>query len=433
MDQDQKDYQEYLEYQEYQKHLASQGQAQPAPASAPPAADDSMEGKVRRLMEGAIGPEKNASLERMTSDQAGNQMALSMLPGAAGLLGATSRLGKIGVGAMQGAATGVAMEDPNASAEDKLKAGAAGGLMGGAVSGLTQAVSAIPGIGKYLGRNAARMTKPQSEQYMQNPKEVGQLASQLQDQAQAPQVQDQAAGAINASRKSLRAEGIGKASKLRELLSGKQVDVNPDELMGGHPELDNVLNQKIKEKSGMYGNLRPDRVSLDANEANEFKRRLQESAQYRPGTVQDPVQEARNAATQAKASKLRAALETTGGEGVKQLNQEMQEGAIVNKALRQGLKNPISFASSEAPDRVATMARASKPGDGGLLDFGNKLGAAKAINAKDTGSGIPAFLGKLGGRALMRTSNAVQPAADAAASPEALQLLMNAISTPNRK
>ena len=424
MDKDQQEYQDYLDQLEYQKYLASQAPQGPvAPAQA------GIAGAVDKLLGPKVAEMKNS----MTSPEAIQQASTGLLPGAAGAVGATSVLGKMGMGALQGGATAVGMQDPNASAEDKLGSLLTGGLTGGAVSGVTQGIAALPGLGKYIGRNMARMTKPQSEQYMQDPKAVGQLAGQLQDQAQAPQVQDQAAAAINASRKSLRAEGMGKAAKLSELLKGKQVNVNPDELLGGTPELDAVLNEKIRQGSGMYGNMRPSSVSLDANEANAFKRGLQESAQYRPGTVQDPVQEARNAATQAKASKLRAALETAGGEGVKQLNQEMQEGAIVNKALRQGLKSPISFVSSESPDRVATMARASQAGDGGMLDFGNKLGAAKAINAKDAGSGIPTFTGKLAGRAVMRTSNAVQPAADAAASPEALQMLMNAISSKPKK
>ncbi len=146
----------------------------------------------------------------------------------------------------------------------------------------------------------------------------------------------------------------------------------------------------------------PASMMVDANQANQMKRVLQNASQFRPGTVLDPVTEAKNAALAAKAAGLRQSIEGV-DPGVKSLNQQMQEGITLQDALRQGGKTrPLAYVSSESPDNLAQLARVEKNGAGGLLDFGNQYGAAKMTAMKDIDDSVSRAAQKTAGRFLLR-------------------------------
>jgi hypothetical protein len=302
-------------------------------------------------------------------------------------------------------------------------------------------------LAKWGGRNLSRMTAPQAEAYLDDPQAVGQMRDALEDPSKMPALQDQAAEAIRNSRGVLKAQGLQKAAQLRQALDGKYVEINPQQLSGLSPEADKELQAFSYTTPGTPGeavmgddnvmsriNSTPpstsisDAVSVPANDANQLKRYLQGSAKYIPGSVTDPVQAARMKAAGSAASGLRSGIENVAPEAAG-INKDMQEGMLLQEALRKGGKNsPLAFISSESPDRVATLARAENAGAGGLLDFGNKLGAAKTMARPDQGSGIPTFLNKLAGRTLMRGANAVQNAEEA--NPAVIQSVIGGLFSP---
>jgi hypothetical protein len=387
--------------------------------------------------------------------------ALQSLAGYLGKSGVGPTMARIGantaIGGAQGAATGDAK---NAAIGAGM--GAVGGTLGEAVGGLAS-------LGKYVSRGFSRMTGPQSEAYLNNPGTsvlgdissdmqgqepkfgVSDMVSSLKDPSKMPALQDRAVEAINTSRKALKAQGLGAARTLSEDLSNKYVPVNPQEieaavqnLHGIDPRADEILDHYRADVQGNPGEkalgddnvmrtegATPDTkvasnaVSMPANEVNQLKRYLQEGARYAQGSITQPVQPAKIAQAAQMASSLRAGIEQVSPEAA-ELNKQMQDGMMLQEALRRGAKtNPLAFVSSEAPDRVATLARAENSNAGGLLDFGNQLGAAKSIVGKDVGSGIPTFLGKAAGRAGLRASDAVQSSTDAVPVP--LQALLKGL------
>lgn len=292
--------------------------------------------------------------------------------------------------------------------------------MGAGLNMAGEAVSAGPRAVRAVGEKFSRFTSPQAEAYVKNPKSVSQMAEQLSDPLQLPALENAAKGAFDTSRAALKGKGLGEAKSLSDLLNGKNVNVNASDLYGISPEIDSLLATRAP---GANEYTRPKNIDLDANVANDIKRKLQKMSEYKPGTILEPTQAAKNADLASKASTVRKSIEGVGGDDVKALNKSMQDSMMLQEALRKaGKSNPLAFISSEAPGRMATLARAENMGAGGLLDFGNKLGAAKEIIAPDVGSagsllGIPAWAVKMGGRGLLRTGAASQPAFDVMASP----------------
>jgi hypothetical protein len=261
---------------------------------------------------------------------------------------------------------------------------------------------------KGTARRAARMSKDQADAFVLDPKGVQSIAEMLEDSSRLPELQDQAAKAIETTRRTLKAKGLGKASELREALSDKTVKVNPKELYGIDPEIDEIVRyfesrkvytpeQHVTKGYGLDESL--DLVELPANEANQIKRILRDKAKYRAGTITDPVQDALKEGFARKASRLRGSIEEAGGDFVKAMNKEMQETILVQEGLRKGQKNsPIAFTSTQSPDRLATIARAEKAGAKGIIDFGNKLGAAKSIASNDVDDALSRQAQKFAGR-----------------------------------
>ena len=200
------------------------------------------------------------------------------------------------------------------------------------------------------------------------------------------------------------------------MLFGKSTPVDTSQLEGIDPRIDELVHASKGKalESGAPGQSAEENfrrlagqdqstqtTPMELNDLNTVKRVLQEKSVYKPGTVIDPVQDAKNQEMAAKAGTIKSQVEQAGGEEVKPLNQEMQENILTQKALRQGTRtNPLAFVSSTSPDKAALLDRIAKQsGSNAIQDFGNQLGAAKVINGPDVGSGIPSFLGRTAGRA----------------------------------
>jgi hypothetical protein len=261
------------------------------------------------------------------------------------------------------------------------------------------------------------------------------MAEQLGNASENPQgmvdLQNRAVDAINRSRQMLKQQGLQKASQLSQELEGTSANINPNDYLGYSPEADQVLSKyarTIPEVSGepILGEdnvmryvggspaktVYPDSVEAGGNEVNALKRYLQGASRFKAGTVTDPNQQARMAEAAQKAADLRMRVEGLSPNAA-DLNKNMQESVLLQQALRQGAKNsPLAFVSTEAPDRMATLARSEARGAGGLFDLGNQLGAAKAIAGKNVGSGVDSSILKAAGRSGLRGVSLFQPAAE---------------------
>lgn len=360
---------------------------------------------------------------------------------------AANALSKIRSAALQGGTAGLVSNPgdkegviaPLQAGERAMNAGmgaAVGGAVGAGVEGLKAVGRGVRGVSDAVSRRAAAMTKPQAQAYVQDPKEVSQIAAMLEDQSQAPALQDKAVQAIENSRRALKATGIGRANQLSEALKGKQVEINPRDYLNVSDKADEMIGSMIDQRyarsmvpaprveSGLPSGARmiddvaeqamvagdrvvPDKMSVDANQMNALKRLLQGEGNYLKGSITDPTQRAKAEAIGNVASKARAAVESVAPEAAA-LNQSMQENQLLQQALRQGQKtNPLAFVSSEAPDRVATLARAEGQGAKGLLNFGNQLGAAKSMTMKDVDDALSRYATRKGGRAGLRANEAL--------------------------
>ena len=309
--------------------------------------------------------------------------------------------GSMAVGGLQGALTDI--ENPDAQMDKGLKGMAFGGLL----HRLAQGVQAGLGKAKEYAGKFARMSPAQSEAYLGDVTGTEQMAQTLGNPSENPQamvgLENQARDAVQASRKALRQQGLQAAAQRSGLLKDKAVTLTPTELQGLDPRADTIL-ENYTSKSPMAGAVGlPAQVQVPAVEADVLKRYLQEGADFLQGSVLDPVQRARQGGLAKAQGVVKTAIENV-EPAVGPINRSMQEGALLSSDLRKGLKNPLAFVSSEAPGRMATLARAESRGAGGLFDFGNKMGAAKAIASKDVGSGITSSLPKAAGRAGLRAS-----------------------------
>lgn len=281
----------------------------------------------------------------------------------------------------------------------------------------------IGGVAGYAGKKLSRMSKAQADAFVSDPEGVSEIAKGLEDPAQGPALQDKAVAAINESRKASKATGMTAASKLSSVLDGKSVAINPGKYLGLDPESDAIIQKALdgsKETASAAESFKntagpalPDSLDLPAKDANKVKQILQDRANFGQGTITDPVQKAQFSDMAKKSSALRASIESL-DPSIGPLNQSMQQNMLLQEALRKGAKSsPIAFVSSEAPDRIATLARAEEAGQGGLIDMGRKIGAAKTIIANDSGSGIPAFIPKAIGRGTLLANPVVGGVAQA--------------------
>lgn len=408
--------------QELESKFASQ-----APYPSPAPTDDSVSGK---LMDTPYLQKVKQGMDRAVSPDSIQDMAGSaLLPGAGSALTVAKGLGwagKMGVAAAQGAAMAGAPREGQ-PIEDQARNVALGATVHGVLGSIAPAIGGVAGALKKPARQAARFSKDQADAFVKSPQEINKLAGMLENSSDMPAVQDMASQSINDARKALKGHGMQQAKSLRELLTGKEVMVD-NNLRGIHPDVDKLLPMETAASGWTQG------TKVDANTANEIKRELQKLAKYPQGTVLDPVQSARIEKIGKAAGGVRSAVEQAGGEPVRALNKEMQESMLLQEALRRGGKNsPIATITSQSPDRMAQLARADKTAGSGLVEFGNKLGAAKVMQRSTEDDNLHNALIKAAGRGALRGADAVERTASKAEDPRSLQLLLNAIYTQDTK
>jgi hypothetical protein len=339
--------------------------------------------------------------------------------------------GGMALGGIQGALSSIDTDNPTNQA---YKA-AGGAAFGGAIQGLGQLAGKSLDLAKKYSGKFARMSPAQADAYLKDVVGTEQMAEQLGNASENPQgmvdLQNRAVDAINRSRQMLKQQGLQKASQLSQELEGTSANINPNDYLGYSPEADQVLSKYARTIPEVRGEpilgednvmryvggspaktVYPDSVEAGGNEVNALKRYLQGASRFKAGTVTDPNQQARMAEAAQKAADLRMRVEGLSPNAA-DLNKNMQESVLLQQALRQGAKNsPLAFVSTEAPDRMATLARSEARGAGGLFDLGNQLGAAKAIAGKNVGSGVDSSILKAAGRSGLRGVSLFQPAAE---------------------
>lgn len=333
-------------------------------------------------------------------------------------------------------------------------------LIAGPISALGEGVSAASQLGKKAAAKATAFTPNQADAYIGNPGEVHEMADAINSQTGVPALQDKARQAIENSRRMLRSQGLQDASKVSKILDethGPFPASSTEELSNISPKIAEEVQALHQAKNppvtAMVQNLNKDRITKlpiggefveqsvqaplpEKMEAplsllQNAKRAAQDQAQFGPTTITDPVAVSRVKSMGTQAYNLRKRIEDA-APAVAPLNARQQESLLLQKALRQGQKNPLSFVSTESPDRMASLARAENRGAGGLLDFGNKYGAAKMLAKKDIDDPISRMLLGLGGRAALRNVpfDAVE---NASKSPEAVQSLISILQGNKKK
>lgn len=300
-----------------------------------------------------------------------------------------------------GAATG-ALQEP-AEGGSRAQNALTGAVIGGGLQGLGEGVGlAAKGINR-IGRAMSTFNKPQADAYVANPQRVAQMS-----EMSPATLQDEAAGILRGSRNELRAAGAQDADKLRALLTGKSVEINPQTLMGASDAADSAI-QSLKPQEAYQ---LPRNLKVDANELNNIKRQLQEAAEFKMSSANDPVAEARRSFAASKASEARKLIEGV-DPGVGELNHAIQQRILLGKDLQKAQKRPLAGLTSESLDSRALLEKAQEWGAKGLTEFGDQFGAAKKMNPADIDDALSRFGMRKVGRGLLRGSAASEEAAEA--------------------
>lgn len=363
------------------------------------------------------------------------------LPGLAKGVEAVNKLrtGRLGLAGLQGAASGAATgtQKEQETGELDLPGRADNAKSGGLISLLLgtagEAVSAGSNLLKKPAASAARMTESQANAYTKDPKEIGNLASALKDKSRLPEVQDRAAAEIQSARGQLKSKGLQNASALKELLTGKELEIDPMSLRGTSPEVDAYLDELVSKYQGMYPNPTAN-IRVGGNEANQLKRLTQQAADFNPATITDPAQKAKHAAAAQKSHNLRTSIEGLDPSGqVGNLNSEMQDSMLLQKNLRQQQRSPIASMKTASYDKLAAQARADKQFGTNLTEFGDKLGAAESFLPRGQDDTLSNEVVKLLGRLGLRGTDAAIKGTEATASnPMARDALLAEILGPRQ-
>ncbi len=290
-----------------------------------------------------IARQKGLSESNPGSSLAGKGLgiaATTMLPAGklAAFLAPKSVAGAAALGATQGAIYNPGDKqgevDP-LQLEERAGNAAVGGLAGGALG------TASKGIG-----------------YLKN---RGQMVDRIKDSSGLSQ---SVKGEVDDALASIQQNQIApRAAKLKEFLSGKQIDLNPEAIQSSMPH----LAQKMLEKQGP-------KASLDANRALRLRRALDAKAKYKAGALYDPASQASQASAKQGADLIRGKLSDLGPE-VGQLNSEMADMIKASSTLRKSSnKAPIlSITSPLGVDKASLIS---------------KIDDLAGSNLKQTASGI---------------------------------------------
>jgi hypothetical protein len=217
------------------------------------------------------------------------------------------------------------------------------------------------------------------------------------------------------------------ADKLKELLKGKQLEVDPTYLRGVSPRLDKYA-QLLEERAGNSGE---DFATIAADKANILKRNLDRQAKYAASTPFEPGAAAKEKTAKAAADVIRNKISQV-DPGVAPLNEEM------GQAIR--IRNSIARQAKSRPLRAIN----GKPGtdQGSMIDYIDKYAGSKLEQrAQDIDiaksrlfpQGVAAelvhplqatkALYKMGVRGAGATANLIEPVSNKATNPKAIDSL----------
>jgi hypothetical protein len=322
--------------------------------------------------------------------------------GAAKLAKGASLATKIGTGAAQGAATG-ALYNPGdeKGVQDTFQVGkragnaalgaATGGLMAGAGAGVSRLAEKHRMIDRV--KDSAGLSKSVKS-------EIDSALNKVTEKQVAP-----------------------KADKLKELLQGKSVEVNPERLRGISPGLDNLAS-KMSGKVNEEG-----RRQMSATRAQRLKQLLDGRAQYGASKPFDNTAVAKGETAQKAADIVRRKLSDLDPQ-VGKLNDEMGEAIRLRNALRtKSASAPISAIRGEAgTDRGSLIDAVDKMAGSKLERLSGDIEDARKTLFKPSNIAHPLMLPgealKAGKRAAGRTARIVEPATGNESLQAILQMIM---------
>lgn len=274
-----------------------------------------------------------------------------LMPMAAGpLANAAGSLGRIGIGAMMGAA-----QNPDNMAGGALAGGVLGtGLEG--LKGLLSGVSRASSVAK-MGYGMAHGD---------------------------PALQDQAVSKLADTSQALRNSPINGVKN--DLLAKANVQISPADYLGKTPEIDQLLRNEIASKS-QYGII-PDKLTLTGTQLNEIRQNLDagipwKNMPYNSLQAQD-IQKGQD--LQTLANKTRDALHSISPElddAMTQVSSNLRGASYLDK------KGPTALGtlSSTNPDKMATLNALGDDAETDIGDYANKMRSAKKMSKNPLTSG----------------------------------------------
>lgn len=168
-----------------------------------------------------------------------------------------------------------------------------------------------------------------------------------------------------------------KADALRELLQGKEIQVNPERLMGIDPKIDRIVSRAVgtADASGMGG--------VSAKNAQRLKKILDSEANYAQSKPFDTQAAARGESAKTAADVLRSKISEIDPQ-VDSLNQGMGEAIRARDALaRSSRSTPIaSIRGTPGTDKGSLVDLIDKMGGSNLEKLSSQIEDAKGLLIK---------------------------------------------------
>lgn len=329
--------------------------------------------------------------------------ASAVLPGigAAKAAKGASLATKAGVGALQGAATG-AVYNPGdeKGVVDPIQAGKRAG---------NAAIGAVTGAGlAAAGAGVSRLAE--KHRMIDRVKDSSGLSKSVKADI------DSALDGVTQK------EIAPRADKLKELLQGKQVEINPDRLKGISPGLEGLASRMGK-------NLNEEgRREMSATRAQRLKQLLDGRARYGASKPFDNTAVAKGESAQKAADIVRRKLSDL-DPGVGQLNDEMSSAIRLRDTLRtKSASAPISSIRGEpGTDKGSLVDAIDKMSGSKLEKLSNDIEGARHNLFKPEHLAHPLLIPGEMRKAAVRTAGRGARMAEPAAGPESLQAILQSI------
>jgi hypothetical protein len=358
-----------------------------------------------------------------------------VLPLAAGPIGTI--LGDVATGAAQGMAGETSSKVLQKGELPSTGQLAGSATIGGALPLAMQGAGAVKNLGSYFSRKAAKFSAPEAEAYANNPEKVHDIVNKG---IGSPEVQDEAASALNQAQEELKKQGLKFLEPQKQLaLQNKKSVINTDNLMGlgaddiladvynkntrmpgadrvNPEEVTGVLDQQAQELPSGY-------MEVDASDAYKLKQRLQENANFKGGSTTREAHAADNEISK-KASIAQNEIKAALPADVNDIASRQSELMRLQDELYDAQKSaPLAKLMSGSPDVEARLLRAERSSGVPLSELSNQLGAAKATEKAGEGlmGGITAGAGRAGLR-LLGPAKKVQ-----SVNPQSLQAILQGL------